>query len=176
MHKYSININSNLWLFLRCSDVSFCSVVSSLWDWCPASGSHTCCTCSQLSPRPPVWCICSEWTPRGWRWSWFSSCWWWVAMACLRAGSWSLTSRSAGRLFGLGLVVLVDGLAGGFRVPHPDGGWLGGSDSGTELRMSESWICKEFILNRSQCFYSHTFTQWMKQYVQKEGFWKNNGF
>ena len=44
----------------------------------------------------------------------------------------------AGRLLGLGLVVLVDGLAGGFRVPHPDGGWLGGSDSGTGLRMSES--------------------------------------
>ena len=32
----------------------------------------------------------------------------------------------------------ASGWLGGFRVPHPDGGWLGGSDSGTELRMSES--------------------------------------
>ena len=32
----------------------------------------------------------------------------------------------------------VSGWLGGFRVPHPDRGWLGGSDSGTELRMSES--------------------------------------
>ena len=76
MHTYSININSNLWLFQRCSDVSACSVVSSWWDWWPSSGSHTRCTCSQLSPGPHLRCICSAWTPRGWRWSWPSSCCW----------------------------------------------------------------------------------------------------
>lgn len=32
----------------------------------------------------------------------------------------------------------ASGRLGGFRVLHPDRGWLGRSDSGTELRMSES--------------------------------------
>ena len=61
-------------------------------------------------------------------------------MACLRAGSWSLTSRSAGRL--LGLVVLVDGLEDSESLILTEAGW-----EGQTLVLNKECLKVEFVKN-----------------------------
>ena len=99
--------------------------------------------------------------------------WWMLVELAFFLGAASWTSGSAGLLLGL-VEALEDDSDSSILGGDRGGGRTGPCSDSLALhsRTSESWIYVEFILNRLQCssLNSHTFTQWIKQCVQKEGF------